>query len=140
MNSLINEYVLSRDSAGQYVEGICVKILDNFYVRNVVENVSDNFYLGYSDIYTLVNPMCCAKRLGSLLNKENIYEYDVFQTSDGIRFYVSFDYMNLAIVYFTEKDKCLPDNVNLFNCNRIGNIKTDDPMLFVNELGEFIFD
>ena len=116
-----NIYVKSFDKAGQYIEGVLVKVGNNYFIQNSSELVENDICVGFINSYIEVNPHTCARKLCELPNKSSIFEFDIFSTQNGELFYVSFDYNRLAITYTAMDGIDLPDNINIFDCTLVGN-------------------
>ena len=122
-------YMKSIDLSGNIIFGNAVQLADRFYLEQEVNQFINDIWIGFSINYISVFPDRCAKMVAELPNGEYLFEYDVFETSTGECFYIIFDFVRMAIVYMSNENEILPDNLNLFKCTYIGNIKLDDNLL-----------
>lgn len=118
-------YVKAYSLAGDLVFGEIVRIADRFHVVELVNNLNT----GLSINLIPIDSTRFAKKIAEVPTGDYIFEFDVFTVADKYAFYVIWDYTKLAVVYISIDGKNLPDNINLFDCNYIGNIKLDDCLL-----------
>lgn len=111
----------SKDlKTGNCIIGPIQVIGDRYYILNSTTLIS-----GALVSYAEVVPTFCAKKIATLLNKTDLFEYDVFETQSGKQFFITFDYARLAIVYHSVNDETLPDGINIYECTYIGNVIVD---------------
>jgi hypothetical protein len=67
-----------------------------------------------------------AKRIAEVPTGDSIFEFDMFISPNNDLFYVIWDYTKLAVVYMSIDEKDLPDNINIFECKYVGNLKLDE--------------
>ncbi len=132
------DFVKTLDYKLDPICGTIEKINNDTFVTftdNVYNN--DGIFLGFTKSYLKVYPTNCVKKLVSIELSDylsvDIFEYDVFKTKENVLFYVYFDYNIMALLYVSEPTKSIPDNLNFFECELVGN-------LVLNNVFEGIFD
>lgn len=124
MNNFIG-YMKSVNN-NEIIEGYATTILERQYLMRTASSFNSR---EYSTILTEVSPAKCVKEIAELPNGNMLFEYDVFKLLDGTLFYIIFDITRLAVVYISQPAISLPDNISLFNCECVGNLKLNEELI-----------
>lgn len=118
-------YVKAYSLIGDLVFGEIVRIADRFHVIQIENNLTT----GLNANLVPIDSTKFAKKIAELPTGDYLFEFDVFESIEGKRFYIIWDYTKLAVVYMSLDGLSLPDNINIFECIYVGNIKLDDQIL-----------
>lgn len=124
MNNYLG-YVKAYSLAGDLVFGEIVRVADRFHVVELVNNL----ITGLSISLIPIDSTRFAKKIAEVPTGEYIFEFDAFITPDGNVFYVVWDYTRLAVIYSSLDGNDLSNDINIFECKYIGNIKLDDNLV-----------